>query len=329
MANVRYAALLGNVDKTILRIRIGDGFAVEEWPIEEFVAFYEDMHGSAEHDVWCKLDGEWGYGHGKRYRPKNVYVVTKRFDDFPIGPTGTNIDKEMEQFKRRIQFESQQTTLLGDKISKLRLFAEGSLKICVEFFYTEEDGIPEMVSSREETLHCENRLFRVGTRDLSVIQELLESSPLATGHKYISFAIENFLQSYRVAQPELEFISLMLALESIFNDGKQELRNKVARGCAVLLGRTKQSSRTVFNDVRDLYDKRSVLVHTGDRSKIKHADVLALKSYIRKSLLRVVQLGLPKDQLSIQLTEAGFGGYKQIGCGAITTRSSRRDDARG
>jgi hypothetical protein len=105
----------------------------------------------------------------------------------------------------------------------------------------------------------------------------------------------------------------MLAFEAIFNDGKQELRNKVSRGCAVLLGKTKESSRTTFKDVRDLYDKRSILVHTGDNSKITRTDVVLLKTYVRKSLQRVVELGMPKENLSVELSEAGFGNSKLIG----------------
>lgn len=126
------------------------------------------------------------------------------------------------------------------------------------------------------------------------------------------FALENFQQSYRVAQIELEFIALMIAFEALFNDGKQELRNKVARGCAVLLGKTKAASRIYFKEVRDLYDRRSVLVHTGDRSKISRQDVLLLKEYVRKSIVRVVQLGLTKEELSARLTEAGFGSSHSL-----------------
>lgn len=311
MEKLKYTSLLGNVDKTILRVTLGDGFAIEEWPIEKFVTFYEDMLGSADHDIWFKLDEDWGYGRGRKYRPKSVYIVSKSFEKFPVRDHGKNIDKLMEELKRRDQFVSLQTALLEDKLLKLRLCAEGSIKVCVEFFYSESDGVLEMETSSEEMLHCENRPFKVRKSDLNAIQRLLESPPLSTSHKYISFALENYLQSYRVSQIELEFISLMLAFEAIFNDGKQELRHKISRSCAVLLGKTKRSSRIVFKDIRNLYDKRSVLVHTGDRAKITHADVISLKNYVRRSLLQVVQLGLPKDQLSVELTEAGFGGYRQ------------------
>jgi len=304
---LKYVALLGNVDKSILRVSLEDGFAIEEWRIEDFAEFYERLDGSASHDIWFKLDEDWGYGVGRRYRSKHVYVVRKDFTRFPSYDSGKDGEEWIKAFRMRNDFESEQEALLCDKVLKLRLCAEGSIKICAGAFYTEVGDELDMMSHVEETLHCENRLYKVRARDIDSIQSLLHAPPLTSAHKYVNFALENFQQSYRVAQMELEFITLMIAFEALFNDGKQELRNKVARGCAVLLGKTKATSRVIFKDVRDLYDKRSVLVHTGDRSKISRDDVLLLKHYVRQSIRRIVQLGLTKDELSAQLTEAGFG----------------------
>lgn len=115
-----------------------------------------------------------------------------------------------------------------------------------------------------------------------------------------------------MAHPYLGFISLMMAMEAIFNDGKNELRNKVSRGGAVLLGKNINSSRRIFSDLKKLYDIRSSLVHTGDISKIGNEELLLLRSYVRQSLLRVMELNLSKQSLSIQLSENGFGSYKRL-----------------
>ena len=87
----------------------------------------------------------------------------------------------------------------------------------------------------------------------------------------------------------------MLALEAIFNDGKQELRNKVSRGCAVLIGRNKEGSRRIFKNARDLHDKRSVLVHTGDTSKVQELDVRELHALVRQGLVRALALNIPSS----------------------------------
>lgn len=324
MTELQYLALLGNVNKTILRLNLGDGFHIEEWKTEVFIPFYEQMFGNAEHDIWIKFDSEWGYAENRRTRPKHVYVVTKRFSSYPTHSSSSqDMDEWMRSWRRRSAFEREQESLLEDKLLKLRLIADGSIKVCAEFFYIAEADGPMMESGREEGLHGENRLYKMLKGDLHAAQALLNSPPLNVRHKYIRFALENYQQSFRVAQYELEFISLMLAFEAIFNDGKQELRNKVARGCAVLLGRTLATSRLIFKEVRDLYDKRSVLVHTGDKSKISHTDVTQLKTYVRKSLATVVELDVSKDELSLVLTEAGFGALRLIGKRVLTLRSTR------
>lgn len=170
---LKYVALLGNVDKTILRLSLGDGFFIEEWRIEDFVEFYEQLIGAADHDIWFKLDEDWGYGHGRKYRPKYVYVVRKDF----VSPPSYDFRDDQEEwnvsFRMRRAFESQQEVLLQDKILKLRLCAEGSIKICVETFYIDTVDGPEMNSSSEEMLHCENRLYKVRTKDIHFIQTLL------------------------------------------------------------------------------------------------------------------------------------------------------------
>ena len=313
MQEITYTALLGNVDKSILHINLGDGFSIEEWTMESFVDFYEQTYSAAEHDIWFKFDSDWGYGHGSIYRPKYVYVVTKELESFPPCNHGKDIDKWMKSLRERGEFESKVSNSLEDKVTKLRLYSEGSIKVCVEIFSSKDGDNVEMESGREELLHCENRPYKVRKSDIAKINTLLNTPPLHTRHKYIYFALENFAQSYRVAHIELEFITLMIALEALFNDGKQELRNKVSRGCAVLLGKSKPSSRKIFKDIKGLYDKRSELVHTGDKSKIENSDLLLLKNYLRTSLLRVVELDLPKQELSMQLSENGFGAYKKIG----------------
>lgn len=320
---IRYLALLGNVDKSILQVSLGDGFSIVAWPTDRFVSFYEKMHGSAEHDILFKVDEEWGYCEGRKYRAKTVYVIERVLHEFPTETAASSREPEWRnQLYRRMAYERSVSEFLKDKIAKLRLCAPGTLNVCVEFFYSADEGELDMQASSEEILHCTNRLFKVKKATLPQIQALLGQPPLSRAQKYIAFALDNFNQSYRVAQVHLEFLTLMLALEAIFNDGKQELRNKVSRGCAVLIGRNKEESRRVFKGVRDLYDKRSVLVHTGDTAKVGEVDVLQLHSYVRQGLARALALNLSKDKFTAVLQEAGFGQRDSL------TRSANKSSAR-
>lgn len=315
MEDVHYFALMGNVDKTILNLDLGDGFIVEEWSVEKFIDIYTDLTELPEVEAWIKLDTEWGYGKAGRtiYRLESVLVITKHLPEYPKPHFSKKFDENFQaKFLETNRIESMVMQLAMDKLTKLRLFDDGSITLCYEAFYNYENGSYEMYASKEESLFGKNKVYKVKKNSIPSINQILRSKPILTKHKYINFALENFSESYRVAHAYLAFVSLMMSMEALFNDGKYELRNKVSRGCAVLLGKTIKSSRKIFSDLKKLYDLRSTLVHTGDTTKIDVEDLLLLRSYVRQSLLRVIELDMTKQELSVQLSENGFGAYKKL-----------------
>jgi hypothetical protein len=131
------------------------------------------MHGSAEHDILFKLDEDWGYSEGRKYRPKMVYVVEKSLPHFPNVMASPSQPEWKDQFHRRMAYEELQSELLADKVRKLRLCAPGAIKVCVEFFYSVDGEEFEMQASTEEGLHCTSRLFKLRKVDLPLIQEFM------------------------------------------------------------------------------------------------------------------------------------------------------------
>jgi len=307
MSQLKFIALLGNADKSILQIEFGDDFHIQEWPTDKFVSFCEKLFVE---DAWFKLENEWGYGHARQSRQKHVYVVVKEYKDFP-NPYDKN-DDSPDKWHMRLAFEDIENSYLNDKITKLRLCAEGSINLCAQYYYRENKGEIDMESASEEMLFCESRLFKIKKSELNKINAFLKTPPLRPKHTYVRFALENFLESYRVAHIELEFVISMIALETLFNDGKQELRYKISRSCAVLLGKTKNDSKEIYKNLRELYDKRSTLVHTGDKSTVNQTDALRLKAYVRRSLFKILGLNLTKQDLAMKLTEHGFGSFRRI-----------------
>lgn len=98
----------------------------------------------------------------------------------------------------------------------------------------------------------------------------------------------------------------MIAAEVLFNDGAQELRYRISRGIAVLLSQTANEGKEIFRTMRKLYDKRSLLVHTGTASDLGMEDVRLLRGLVRRAIVRLSVLRLSKAQLSELLTTAGF-----------------------
>ncbi|MCD4675411.1 MAG: hypothetical protein K8S18_05370 [Desulfobacula sp.] len=306
---MEYLALLGNVDDSILKINLNEDFKIEKMLSTSFIELCENE--LAVHDVWCKFDFQWGCTPPTSiYRPEYVYIIKKTLNDYPkqnekdLNQQKDFSDKE-ESYKKKI------SNYLNHKLLKLRLLKEGSLRISIEFFFTKKEDFIETDSAIENLLYCEHRLYSLTPEEIKIANTFLDKD-LNIKQKYINFAISNFEQSYNILHRELEFLLLMISLEALLNVGRNELRNRVARGCAVLLGKDQSSARELYRMTKKLYDKRSALVHTGDTEVINEHDVIELKKIVRQSIKKVIELGLSKDKLAQLLTESAFGSINEF-----------------
>ena len=100
----------------------------------------------------------------------------------------------------------------------------------------------------------------------------------------------------------------MISLESLFHPSDQaELRYRISRNTAVLLGRNKKyDSVEVYSNIRQLYDKRSKIVHTGMKGIINNDDLLNLRSYVRESIKMIIGLNKNKEDMLNLLNKSGF-----------------------
>lgn len=88
------------------------------------------------------------------------------------------------------------------------------------------------------------------------------------------------------------FLLNVIALESLFlgepkEDADGSLGYRLRLGCARLLGSDPAERRRIFRQVRDVYARRSAIVHRGD-SDVPEAEVDAAEELIRRSLQRIL-----------------------------------------
>jgi len=95
-------------------------------------------------------------------------------------------------------------------------------------------------------------------------------------------------------------------MEALFNPGDQEISYRISRSTAVLIGKTRSESKIIFEDVRNLYKKRSNLVHTG-KADIKEEDIIKLRHYVRESIKALSTKSVGKDDALRELNTLGFG----------------------
>jgi Apea-like HEPN len=196
---------------------------------------------------------------------------------------------------------------IAQRIKLMRLFKEGAIAIVASYLYHANKDAIEPNSSICDMHDVETGIYTLTGAEAEHLHNFLEEQEPPFTPSYVELAYENFEQSYAVDDPKLKYLLLMIAAEVLFNDGAQELRYRISRGIAVLLSQTANEGREIFRTMRQLYDKRSLLVHTGAASDLGMEDVRLLRGLVRRAIVRLSVLRLSKAQLSELLTTAGFG----------------------
>lgn len=89
-------------------------------------------------------------------------------------------------------------------------------------------------------------------------------SPVIEENKFLQIALDYFYDSEtKFVYSDEGFISVMISLEALFNDGSYDIKYKLAHRAAFLLGLTKFPPTDVFEELKNFYDYRSGLVHGG------------------------------------------------------------------
>lgn len=99
-------------------------------------------------------------------------------------------------------------------------------------------------------------------------------------------------------RPAARLIALAVALESLFSpDDKQEISFKIALTASNLLGDNAEERKRIFSDLRDLYSRRSKVVHGSydvkkfyEGSFVTHEDIERWSPYLREGILRFLTM---------------------------------------
>jgi len=304
---VFYFGLLGNVNPSIQQICLHEGLRIEKWSKQKILDFLNQVIAIDPIDAEDRYEDVYGCG-----AKKTAYVITGSLESDTI-PIQAEVENAVSFFLRSHEFYESYSSILENKIHLLRLCSKGDIRLSISCYYRiDESGDKELIQANQVTTSLRNWVFHVSPNEAEYFNDFISTTEIHLQPEYIQLAYENFLLSYDVLDDRLTFLSLMIALETLFNDGTSEIRYRISRGVAVLLGRTIKQSEAIFKDVKRLYNKRSVLVHTGDPRKIRPIDVLDLQNYVRDSLRLLIGYRIPKNLLTQMLTEEGFGAHNRI-----------------
>lgn len=296
---VYFVIPLANIDESAVGLELETDFVIEKWPMAKLVAV--ESHFSAE--VSDEFVTEVEYACCLNVGADNVYVICGEVDGDeywqPIPKNANFIEKWFDR--------GRYIARINEKIKLMRLFKEGQIETKGSYVYEKKGKkIEPILSSGLGVAPHKDIPYTLTVSEKDELGQFLKKYTTPLKPEFLQLAFENLDQSYSVEHDELAFLTLMIGVEVIFNDGKQELKYRITRGMAILLG-TLYSPREIYDKMRKLYDMRSRLVHTARHDDLVFHDILGLRFLLRTAILKLMDLQISKDKLSELLTISGFG----------------------
>lgn len=202
---------------------------------------------------------------------------------------------------------------IENQLRLISLYGGGQCVLASSYWYEYDGGkTPIMVSGTGRFPSISEHSVSISPRLIGKYDTFSLANEIPLSPDYLQLAFEHWEESMRQENENLEFLSLMVAIEALFNVGPQDIRYRVSRSIAVLLGRDIDHAEEIFNDVRLAYDVRSKLVHTGKAKGLEPLMVWRLRFLVQQAILRMYDLNQPKDEIMRLLTRLGFGQGKSL-----------------
>lgn len=312
-----FIGILANVDKSILDLELDHGFKIERGFIgdEDYKIVSEitrsDMFPklinnsciSSEYDADFDDSRDVIYYIKNKFKEKELSSLQKNFrfaminsPEVVFHPSSDidNLNKDNPIFN-----------YLYPIIRKIRLFQEGNICMPFQYCYAFHKDKPNLLSGIEYGSYVlpEPHFF-----EKSEIDDLnIHNIKIPFDRDFLQLAFENFELSYEIQNRNMQFLILMNGLESLFHPSHEgELTFRISRNAAVLLGKNKEDSITIQTDMKELYSKRSQIVHRG-KADISEQELLKLRNFAKKSIKEIYKMDKNKKELLDLLTQSGFG----------------------
>ena len=110
---------------------------------------------------------------------------------------------------------------------------------------------------------------------------------------------------------EQKFVDLMIAFEYLFSDqnGESKLRYSLRAGFLLSIGKEDKRPEIVEN-VRNLYGKRSDIVHGRGNLELTYGDTEILRQYVKKAIKQLLYIDMPKKDFLTFLDESVYNEKK-------------------
>lgn len=289
-----FFGLLANTDSSILKVNLEHGFEIKEMPFDDGVNLIASLEKSSDKEVYIKLTK---YSESKLFFISNSFESTTKIDD-----RGASFSPEIYKFANDEVYG-----YLKHSIQLMRLFREGNICMPLAYYFFMDYNTPQLVRSDGTNLYISSERYTLEDSEIPDLQRFILNTKLPFNESFLQLAFENFELSYQTHNQNMSFLSLMISLETLLSPSSSELRHRISRNTAVLLGKEKDESKSIFSDIKKLYDQRSEIVHSGKSDIIIREDLLKLRHYVRESIKEINKISKNKTELLDVLDSCGFG----------------------
>lgn len=289
---MHFIGLLQNVDSSILNVELENNFKFHSISEEKGTPLFSALEKLPSEHIMKKLFVDYRCLN----RELNKYFFVENLSDMILRDNGFP--------KGLIGLQNLVHSYLTPKIRLMRLFKEGDIMMPLTYYFFENPFILYFRVWTGAHLYY-GPMYSLDKDEIPKLQDFLKNTEMPF-RDYIQLAFDNFESSYELHLRDTSFLSLMNGLEALFNPGKGEIRYRLSRNCAVLLGKDKQGTTEIFRNVKGLYDLRSSIVH-GTRRNVEEGELNMLRGYLRESIKRLLGINKPKEEVLGILNESGFG----------------------
>jgi len=311
----QYFAPLANARGHFRSLTVPEPFKIERWQRARMVKLWRQLAWLPKLEIEVQTEDREVVPHD--YDVGHVVVATLR---------RTSIN-EGADWLSRIHGLDKLEDLLKERLRLVGLYLCGQPELAASYWYTVEDRKPELAYGGMSTTSIRAFPTTPNQNTIRATNEFSRVRKLPLSPDYLQTALEHWEESHRSKQKHLEFFSLMVALETLFNVGAQDIRYRVSRSVAVLLGDDADESDYIFEVVKEAYDVRSKLVHTGKPKGLDKVWLWHLRRIVQASILKMLELQLPKDEISARLTRLGFGEGARVTANPSIERTGLRPAA--
>lgn len=293
---VEYLGLVQNGADCLVGISPLEGLTFERWTKKELGAYLQSGHMMSE--IAAELVGHICV---PATTDAKAFVLRGRF---PCRTKkGVHELPAAEDLSRLMAF----THDVGRVVTLLRLFGKGRIGIRAHSFAHEVDGhrlVPLMGTGCPGN-QSEQDPYDIGHRSVLQLREFLCNASVEGLPEYVQLAVAQYEVSFEVDRYALQFLTLMIALEVLLNQGVGEVVYRICRGVAALLATDKKTFTDTFERMKKFYEMRSRIVHGGRMGAITREDAREVREVVRRSLLRLLEVGWSKRELSERLNCMG------------------------